>query len=92
MIHSTAGGTMKEYGFFDFAKLKILDVTFSGEIVWAISPFKELDIGNIVEIPLGKEEKICQAEVLRVDRHVYEQNFPIPVKRMKKILRIVKHD
>lgn len=85
MIHSTAGGKLKEYGYFDVAKVEYLDTL---EKAFVLSPIEDLQSDDIVVVKFSEfEEK--EAKVLRVDKHVHEQNFPIPIKRLKKIVRKV---
>lgn len=85
MIHSTAGGKLKEYGYFDIAKVEYLDTL---EKTFVLSPIEDLQSDDIVVVKFSEfEEK--EAKVLRVDKHVPEQNFPIPIKRLKKIVRKV---
>ena len=42
---------------------------------------------DLVIVDFNGQER--EARVLRVDKNVYEQNFPISVKRLKKIVRKV---
>ena len=83
MIHSTAGGTMREYNRYNYAKVDV-----EGSIKFYLSPFKELKAGDIVLVEVGKAMK--EGKVIRVDKNISEQNFPIPVKRLKKIIEILK--
>lgn len=86
MIHSTAGGNLKEYGYFDIAKVEYLE---NGEKAFVLSTNEEIKEGDIVLVAISDiEEK--EAKVIRIDKHVHEQNFPIPIKRLKKIVRLVK--
>ena len=86
MIHSTAGGNLKEYGCFDIAKVEYLE---NGEKAFVLSTNKEIKEGDIVLVAISDiEEK--EAKVIRLDKHVHEQNFPLPIKRLKKIVRLVK--
>lgn len=72
MIHSTAGGKLKEYGYFDIAKVEYLDTL---EKAFVLSPIEDLQSDDIVVVKFSElEEK--EAKVLRVDKHVHEQNFP----------------
>ncbi len=82
MIHSLSGGTAKEYNVYDYAKVDVL-----GKIMFFISDIHDLKAGDKVEVPVGIKNEI--GVVLRVDKNVTEQNFPIPAKRMKYIIRIV---
>ena len=86
MIHSTAGGNLKEYGYFDIAKVEYLE---NGEKAFVLSTNGEIKEGDIVLVAISEfEEK--EAKVIRIDKHVHEQNFPLPIKRLKKIVRLVK--
>ncbi len=82
MIHSLAGGTAKEYNRYDYAKVDI-----GGRPMFFISPFSNLKTGDKVEVPIGNSTQF--GVVIRVDKNVTEQNFPVPAKRMKKIIRIL---
>lgn len=82
MIHSLSGGTAKEYNVYDYAKVDVL-----GKIMFFISDIHDLKAGDKVEVPDGNTTQV--GVVIRVDKNVTEQNFPIPAKRMKYIIRIV---
>ena len=82
MIHSLAGGVIREKKYFDFAKVKLE----TGELYWYISTIKTLKPGDMVVVPYGNEE--AKAFVIRIDKHISEQVSPIPVKRAKTILKI----
>ena len=82
MIHSLAGGVIREKKYFDFAKVKLE----TGEIYWYISTIKTLKPGDMVVVPYGNVE--VKAFVIRIDKHISEQVFLIPVKRAKTILKI----
>ena len=81
MIHSLAGGVVKESQFFDFVKVKIDD----GSSFWFINDIFDLKIGDCVLAPIGKNEVLTKAVVVRIDKNVNGQTSPIPLKRMKKI-------
>lgn len=80
MIHSLAGGVIREKKCFDFAKVKLE----SGDICWYISNIFGLKEKDKVLVPFGKDK--VKGEVLRIDKNVNEQMSPIPVKRAKEIL------
>lgn len=86
MIHSTAGGNLKEYGYFDIAKVEYLE---NGEKAFVLSTIEEIKEGDIVLVAISELEQ-KEAKVIRLDKHVHEQNFPLPIKRLKKIVRLVK--
>ncbi len=89
MIHSMAGGELKFNQHFDFAKVEIIEGEDIGLIFWFISPFSNLQIGNKVLVPLGKNNKEVKAKVLRIDKNISEQSSPFPIKRMKTIISII---
>lgn len=86
MIHSTAGGNLKEYGYFDIAKVEYLE---NGEKAFVLPTNEEIKEGDIVLVAISELEQ-KEAKVIRLDKHVHEQNFPLPIKRLKKIVRLVK--
>lgn len=86
MIHSLSGGVIREKKYFDFAKVRFE----TGEVYWYISTFENLKAGDRVLVPVGRENEPTPAYVLRIDKHVSEQVSPIPAKRAKKILQILK--
>lgn len=81
MIHSMAGGVLKENQKFDFAKVKLEN----GQIGFFICQDKSISVGDFVLVPFGKGDVLQKAEVLRIDKNVSEQVAPFPIKRMKKI-------
>lgn len=81
MIHSTAGGNLKNYGFFDIAKVRLLE---DDSAVFVVSEIKGLKIGDVVIISYKNTQ--AKAKVERVDKKIHEQNFPIPIKRLGKII------
>ncbi len=82
-----AGGNLKDYGIFDIAKVELLEGDI-GKVIYVVSTFKDLKEGDIVLIPDNFNIEGVKAKVLRVDKKVHEQNFPIPIKRLKTILKI----
>lgn len=81
MIHSTAGGKLKEYSYYDIAKVKYLE---NEQVAFVLCPIKEVKENDLVEV-----ENEFEARVIRVDRNVYEQNFPMKISRLKKITKIL---
>ena len=88
MIHSMAGGALGNQTFNDFAKVRLLEGLNKGEIYWylAINNLKE---GDKVIVPFGLSNKPIMGEVLKVDKGVSSFVSPVPVKKAKKIIRIV---
>ena len=84
MIHSTAGGELKNYGYYDIAKVE----DSLGKTFFVFSPF-EVKVGDYVLVAKDIFEEGMKVRVLRIDKKVHEQNFPIPIKRLKKIIEIL---
>ena len=85
MIHSCAGGVVKDKKYFDFAKVEILS---TGEIKWYICNLPLVVAGDEVIVPYGKDNVREKAKVLRIDRGVSEQVCPVPARHAKEILEI----
>lgn len=85
MIHSCAGGVVREKRFFDFAKVQILD---TGVIAWYVCDLPLVAVGDVVIVPFGKDDARCKAKVLRLDRGVSEQTCPVPAKHAKAVLEV----
>lgn len=85
MIHSLAGGVLKEKKVLDLAKVEILDDYYSG-VFWYVSNIKNLKENDIVLVPFKNGDITLKAKVLRVDKKVKEDAAPIPVKRLQTII------
>ena len=85
MIHSLSGGELNIHNKYDYAKVQIKEE--GARELWFISPFPELLAGDRVLVPYGKD--VIEAEVIRIDRSVDEYSFPLPIKRLKKIIKIL---
>ena len=85
MIHSTSGGVMHERKYYDYAKVEV-----NGKNYFYISPFKDLKEGDVVSVPI--QDEVYTGIVVRVDKNVSEQNFPISAKKLKNIIKIIKED
>lgn len=85
MIHSCAGGVIREKKFLTLAKVEILQTK---EIRWFISNLPLLEVGDEVIVPFGRENIEVRAKVLRIDKSVSEQVAPVPCKSLKEILRL----
>lgn len=85
MIHSCAGGVVRDKKYFDFAKVEILS---TGRIGWYICNVPLLQVGDIVVVPSGRNGDKERAKVLRIDRNVSEQVAPVPTKSAKEILEV----
>ena len=89
MIHSLAGGVIKDLGIYDFAKVEFVEGENQGSIGWYINPFIQLKIDDIVLVPAGIGGKLVCAKVLKIERNVSEQVAPISAKRAKEIFKII---
>jgi len=84
MIHSMAGGNLSNVTYNDFAKVKLTSGPFAGEIYWYLSA-AGAKVGDKVQVPFGKNNTLCDGEILRIDSHVSSQMSPVNPKHVKKI-------
>lgn len=87
MIHSLAGGKIKDLDFADFAKVEILDGETQGKISWYITNILDLNVGDTVLVPVGLNNTQTPAKVLKIERNLSSQVSPIPIKRAKEIIQ-----
>ena len=87
MIHSLSGGELKLSSRYDFAKVTLVEGSEKGRACWYICPYQNIGQNDVVLVPFGLENTPTKAVVLRVDNNVSEQTSPLPIKRMKKILK-----
>ena len=87
MIHSLAGGSLREKRVEDFALVEILDGVMKGGKFWYIVKDKTITAGDKVIVPLGRLDTMQQAKVLRIDENVVEGQTPVPFRSAKTILR-----
>ena len=85
MIHSLSGGIMKDKKVFDYVKVELQDDYYSGTF-WYISNIKGLKEGDLVLVPFKNGDLSLKAKVLRVDKNVKEENFPIKTKKLGQII------
>ncbi len=89
MIHSLAGGEIRELLCADFAKVEIVeDGAFKGNKLWYICEIKDAKAGDFVLAPIGAYNRLYKAKIERIDKQVNSQVSPIPFKRAKKIVKI----
>ena len=89
MIHSLAGGEIRELTYADFAKVEIVeDGAFKGSKFWYISEIKDVKEGDFVLAPIGVNNRLYKARIERIDKFVNSQVSPVPMKRAKKIVKI----
>ena len=89
MIHSMAGGSLQNVSYNDYAKVKILTGSSANSIFWYLST-NGLKEGNIVKVTVGPNNIQEEAIVLRIDKNVSSQMSPVPYKRVKNIIKIIK--
>ena len=89
MIHSLAGGSIRNIKINNFAKVELIEGLNKGGIFWYITKI-DLAEGDIVLVPFGKFDALTKAEVLRVDKGVSSQCSPVPVSRAKYVHSILK--
>lgn len=82
MIHSLSGGTIKDIGFYNFAKVALE----SGEVMFFIYNIP-LEVGDKVVVPVGKTNKPTTATVLSLKPNISSRLAPFPVKHMKEIIK-----
>ena len=87
MIHSLAGGKIKDLDFADFVKVEILEGLDAGKIMWFITDIIELNVGDKVLVPVGFSNSPTVAKVLKIERNLSSQLSPIPIKRAKEIIK-----
>lgn len=85
MIHSLAGGKLQNVVNFSGAKVKVNKYEKN---YWFINPFSNLKIGDNVLVPVGNE--ILLGEVIKIEDNISSQISPVPYKKMKEILNIIK--
>ena len=88
MIHSLSGGMLSSHTRHDYAKVLLLDCERQNETLWVVSEIPLLKQGDIVAVQNSNYGQDT-GRVLRVDKEVDEFSFPIPYKRMKKIIKII---
>lgn len=87
MIHSLAGGKIRDLDINDFAKVEITEGAEQGKIFWYISKIITLKVGDCVLVPLGKNT--TRGKVLKIEKNLSAQVAPVPSSRAKEIIRIV---
>ncbi len=89
MIHSLAGGVIKDLSILDYAKVIILEGENAGQTRWYAYDIIDLKINDIVLVPSGfvKTEK---AKVLKIERNLSAQTAPIPSKKVQYIIEKIK--
>jgi len=86
MIHSLAGGVIKDNTPQDIAKVRMEN----GDIRWYLCDGLDAKGGDKVLVPSSASVHGEVGEVMRVDKNVSPQVSPIPIKRMKAIIKVIK--
>lgn len=84
MIHSLAGGELKQYQVEDLVRLQFENST---EKNWYISQIENIKIGDCVLAPNGILNELQKAIILEIKHNVISTNFPISFKKLKKIYK-----
>lgn len=87
MIHSLAGGSLREKRVEDFALVEISDGVLKGSKFWYLVGKLNVDVGTGVVVPLGARDTEQKAKIIRVDRGVAQGQTPVPLNRAKYIIR-----
>ena len=90
MIHSLAGGELREKRVFDFAKVELLEGVLKGKSLWYIVDIPEIYEGDEVLVPVGKTNQKTLARVVGLDKKRVEGMTPVPINTAKRILGRVK--
>lgn len=83
MIHSMSGGVLSEFDNYTFVKVVFDD---SPTPYWYVTDL-ELSAGNRVLAPFGAGGVGKAATVVKVEDNVSGQVAPVPVKRVKRIIK-----
>lgn len=86
MIHSLAGGKIKDLEFADFVKVRF-EVAGEQKLGWYITDIVDLQVGSSVEIPYGYPPKQIIGTVQKIERNLSNQVAPVPIKRAKYITK-----
>lgn len=91
MIHSLAGGNLGKFQYADFVKVEIIASAFAGQIYWYKSCGKE-KVGDVVLVPLGKNNSTVQGRVMRIDKNISSQISPVPFSKAKQVIKVIKSE
>lgn len=84
MIHSLAGGKLRDNQIFDVVKVKFINNPLAlDRPYWFKSNLVDLKEGDVVFAPFSNDETLYEAKVIRIDKNINEQNTPFPASKMK---------
>lgn len=86
MIHSLAGGKIKDLEYADFVKVRF-EYQGDNKVGWYITDIFDLNIGDKVVVPYGYSAQEFVAIVKKIERNLSSQLSPIPIKRAKSIIK-----
>ena len=87
MIHSLAGGKMRDLIIHDYAKVEILEGEFIGKFAWYIFNIIDLKVNDLVLVPFGHNPKATRAKVLKIERNFSSQVAPVTARHIKEIIK-----
>ena len=85
MIHSLAGGELKNEVIFDLAKLEFCDLP--NQYFWYIVNDSSIKANDFVYAPFGILDELKKAKVIEIKINVNSKNFPISLKKLKNIYK-----
>ena len=83
MIHSLAGGKIKDIEIADLVQVK--NLAGSGELFWCRMPFFMLKEGDKCLVAAGYKNIEC--EVAKIKKNVSSNTFPIKFRNLKEIIK-----
>ena len=85
MIHSMAGGIIKDIEYHDYAKVEIVEGLNTKKLFWFINDIYNLAVGDEVLVQIDGLN--TRAKVVRIDKNVGSDVAPIGPKRAKHIIQ-----
>ncbi len=86
MIHSLAGGKLRDIEYADFVKVQIIDKD-PPQIYWYTTDIIDLKIGDKVLVPYGANNILVEGVIQKIERNLNSQNAPMPIRRTKQIVK-----
>ncbi len=87
MIHSLAGGSIREKKVADFYKVELLEGINKGGLYWYISSIKNLNEGDIVIVPIGANNIHTKGQIKKIQKSVVQGCSPVPFNVVKSIIK-----
>lgn len=85
MIHSMAGGIIRDIEYHDYAKVEVLEGLNTKRLFWFINDIYNLAVGDEVLVQIDGLNTM--AKVVRIDKNVGADVAPISPKRAKHIIQ-----